>query len=86
VAEADALLAGIATGADTPVPAGPRGLSRREHEVLCLVVEGRSNQEIAEALCISLRTAQTHVAHILTKLGVESRTAAATRAVREGWV
>jgi non-specific serine/threonine protein kinase len=86
VAEADALLAGSATGADTPVPAGPRGLSRREHEVLCLVVEGRSNQEIAEALCISLRTAQTHVAHILTKLGVESRTAAATRAVREGWV
>ena len=49
------------------------------------MVEGRANQEIADALGISLRTAQTHVAHILAKLDVDSRTAAATRAVaRDG--
>jgi two-component system, NarL family, response regulator LiaR len=54
--------------------------------VLRLVVGGQSNQKIADALNIGLRTVQTHVAHILTKLGVASRTAAATRAVREGWV
>jgi DNA-binding CsgD family transcriptional regulator len=86
VAEADALMAEIATGAVAPIPAAPHGLTLREHEVLRLVVDGRSNQEIADALCISLRTAQTHVAHILTKLGVDSRTAAATLAVRESWL
>ncbi|HUG16204.1 MAG TPA: tetratricopeptide repeat protein [Thermomicrobiales bacterium] len=60
------------------------GLSRREVEVLRLLVEGRSNQEIAEALFISPHTAAKHVANIMGKLAVESRTAAATWAVRHG--
>lgn len=60
------------------------GLSRRELEVLRLVVEGRSNQEIAAELFISPRTATNHVVNIMNKLGVESRTAAATWAVRHG--
>lgn len=86
VAEADRLLGALAADTSSLTAAAPHPLSPREQAVLRLVVEGRSNQEIADALCISLRTAQTHIAHILTKLGVASRTAAATRAVREGWV
>ena len=57
-------------------------LSAREREVLRLIVEGLSDPEIAEALSIGRRTVNTHVAGILNKLGVGSRTAAATYAVR----
>ncbi len=64
----------------------PDGLSRREREVLRLVVEGYSNAEIAQALFIGERTARTHVASILAKLGVSTRTAAATHAVRNNLV
>ncbi|MBA2754246.1 MAG: tetratricopeptide repeat protein, partial [Chloroflexia bacterium] len=64
----------------------PSDLTARELEVLRLLVEGRSNPEIGEALFISPRTAQTHVTHILAKLGVTSRTEAAARAVRDGLV
>ena len=60
------------------------GLSRRELEVLRLLVEGTSNQEIAAALSISPHTAANHVTNIMNKLAVESRTAAATWAVRNG--
>ncbi|MEU2351298.1 response regulator transcription factor [Modestobacter sp. NPDC049651] len=66
--------------------AGVGGLTAREREVLVLVGEGRSNQEIADALWISERTARTHVSHLLQKLGVASRTQAALLAVREGLV
>jgi DNA-binding NarL/FixJ family response regulator len=51
---------------------------------LRLLAEGHSNPEIASALYISPRTASHHVTSILAKLGVESRTAAATYAVRHG--
>jgi predicted ATPase/DNA-binding CsgD family transcriptional regulator len=61
-------------------------LTPREREVLRLLVGGRSNREIAEALYVSHRTATTHVTNILTKLGVESRTEAAALAVRRGLV
>ncbi len=63
-----------------------RGLTRRELEVLRLLVAGRSNPAIGEALFISSRTAQTHVTAILAKLGVASRTEAAAVAVRDGLV
>jgi non-specific serine/threonine protein kinase len=58
----------------------------REAEVLRLICAGRSNREISETLFISERTAQTHVQHILDKLGVRSRTAAAVRAAELGLV
>ena len=61
-------------------------LTSREIEVLGLVAEGRSNRAVAEALGISHRTAAVHVVNILNKLGLDSRTAAATYAVRQGIV
>lgn len=62
----------------------PAGLSSREVEVLRLVVQGYSDQDIATALFISRRTASTHVQHIFNKLGVSSRAAAAAWAVHNG--
>ena len=58
------------------------GLTPREVDVLRLVVDGRTNREIAEQLFISHRTARAHVASILAKLDVPSRAAAASYAVR----
>jgi DNA-binding NarL/FixJ family response regulator len=49
-------------------------LSARELEVAALVAAGRSNKEIAAELFLSERTAQNHVQHILTKLGMSNRT------------
>jgi DNA-binding NarL/FixJ family response regulator len=62
------------------------GLTPREIEVLRLLVTGQSNPQIAETLFISPRTATTHVTNILAKLGVESRTEAAARAIRQGLI
>jgi non-specific serine/threonine protein kinase len=67
-------------------PATRHGLTQREREVLRLLVEGHSDREIAEALGIGRRTAETHVAGILNKLGLDSRTAVAAYAVRHGLV
>ena len=63
-----------------------RELSSREREVLVLVAQGKSNQEIAHVLVISERTARTHVSHVLGKLGLESRVQAALWAIRNGLV
>ena len=64
--------------------ADPFGLTSRERDVLALVAEGYTNRRIAETLFISESTAGVHVSHILAKLGVETRTEAATVAVRLG--
>jgi len=61
-------------------------LTAREKEVLVLVAEGQSNKDIARHLDISERTARTHVSHLLTKMGLTSRTQAALLAVKEGLV
>lgn len=63
---------------------GPTALTVRELEVLRLLAEGASNGEIGDQLFISGRTASVHVSHILDKLGVTSRTAAATVAHKAG--
>jgi DNA-binding CsgD family transcriptional regulator len=62
------------------------GLTEREHSVLALVAEGRTNRQIGEALFISEKTASVHVSRILSKLGVRSRVEAATAAHRLGLV
>jgi DNA-binding NarL/FixJ family response regulator len=70
------------------VPAGPRGRTRanpagltaRQLEVLALVAKGLTNAEIADRLVVSPRTAEHHVAAVLTKLGAETRRDAARRA------
>ena len=61
-------------------------LSERELEVLKLATKGLSNQDIAEKLCLSVRTVQAHLGHIFNKLQVSSRTEAVVRALKEGWV
>ncbi len=62
------------------------GLTPREQEVLRLVVEGHADKEIAAVLAISAQTVAKHVGHILRKLDVPSRTAAATLATRRGLI
>jgi predicted ATPase/DNA-binding CsgD family transcriptional regulator len=72
------------TDPDVPADMVGAGLTARELEVLRLIVEGHSNAEIAEMLYISPRTASTHVGRILQKLGVSSRAAATSYALRHG--
>ncbi|MFN2525831.1 MAG: HD domain-containing phosphohydrolase [Actinomycetota bacterium] len=62
---------------ERPRRALPRGLSQRELEVLRLVAKGYSNPAIADRLSISRRTAEHHVQHIYTKIGVSTRPGAA---------
>lgn len=62
----------------------PYGLTRREVEVLTLLVEGGSNPAIARALWLSPRTVGSHVERILEKLAAPTRAAAAAHATREG--
>ena len=57
-------------------------LTKRETEVLALLADGCSNEEIAQRLVISRRTAEHHVAHILSKLGLRSRAEAAAYVTR----
>lgn len=73
-------VANSARGAAQPI------LSERETEVVALVAQGMSNQEIADALFLSERTARTHVSHIISKLGLNSRIQVALWAIREGIV
>jgi DNA-binding NarL/FixJ family response regulator len=59
-------------------------LSEREREVLQLVAEGRSNKEVADLLCLSPATVETHRAHILQKLDVHNTAELVLYAVRRG--
>ncbi len=82
---ADALAPAEPAGLQIP-PSGtrPSPLTRREQEVAALVTRGLTNRQIAEELFIAERTADTHVEHILAKLGVGSRTQVATWVVEQG--
>ena len=68
----------IPAGPRTATRAHPMGLTRREHEVLDLIVDGRTNAEIAGQLFISAKTVDHHVSAVLAKLGVPDRNAAAS--------
>lgn len=74
------VVAQIADLETPPRPLEPRivPLTAREMQVAELVAQGRTNREIAQALTISMRTAESHVDHILTKLGLPNRTQVAT--------
>jgi DNA-binding NarL/FixJ family response regulator len=67
-----------------PTPTYPDGLTAREVEVLGLIAQGQSNQEIADTLFISPRTVAAHVANIFHKTHAANRAAAATYAARYG--
>jgi len=60
-------------------------LTERELEVLRLASKGITNKEIAEGLCLSVRTVQAHLGNIFSKLGVGSRTEAVLHGLRRGW-
>ena len=74
----------VRTGARPSTRQHPMGLTRREDEVLLLLCEGLSNDEIAVKLVVSGRTVDHHVSAILAKLGVSSRGAATAQARRLG--
>ena len=77
---------GVPNGARASTREHPLGLTRREAEVLLLLAEGLTNDEIAERLVLSTRTVDHHVSAVLTKLGVSSRGAAVAQAQRLGHV
>jgi LuxR family maltose regulon positive regulatory protein len=81
------VLTGFAPAENPPVQREtdhPSDLSVRESEILSLIAEGMSNQEIADRLVISITTVKTHTGNIYNKLGVTSRTRALARAEELG--
>ena len=70
----------------TKSPNNKYGLTKKELEVLSLIVDGLSNQEIAQKLVVSLSTTKAHVHSILQKLYLTDRTKAAVTALKEGLV
>lgn len=77
------LLTEVSTPSEAPPTTDP--LTERELDVLKLLAQGLSNQEIAGKLVISVTTVYTHVSNILSKLHLASRTQAALYAVRQGY-
>lgn len=61
-------------------------LTEREVDVLKLAAKGLKNQDIAQALTLSVRTVQTHLGNIFSKMSVGSRTEAVLEALRRGWI
>jgi DNA-binding NarL/FixJ family response regulator len=68
------------------LPLCARPLSERERQVLQLLADGKNNKQVAEALSIRLRTAETHRARIMLKLGVHSGAELVSRALRSGLI
>ena len=70
---------------DRPAPAeAPDGLTTREAEVLVLIAEGLTNQEIARRLHVSTATVKTHINNLFAKTGLKDRAQAVRYAYREG--
>ena len=88
LAEAQSIAAGLSTavrpGVASRPPVMPFDLTRRELEVLGLAATGQTDRQIAEALFLSPRTVQHHMANVLSKLAVSSRTAAVATAQSAG--
>ena len=69
-----------------PRSIGMARLTAREHDVVRLVTDGRTNDEIGAALGIGSKTVETHLSRIFERFGISSRAELAARAVREGWL
>jgi DNA-binding NarL/FixJ family response regulator len=80
----------LVRGAPAPAPApapsdlGPQGLTKREVDVVRLVADGLSNQQIARRLVVSEATVKTHLNHVLSKLDVDGRPGLVAWAWRHG--
>jgi len=74
----------IALGRHHPESGGHSELSSREREVLQLIAEGLSNKEIAVSLHLSVRTVDSHRAHLMDKLGIHKVSGLVRYAIREG--
>ena len=85
-AEGSAVLTDLLVGAPPTAQPEPGTLTPRERDVLRMLVAGKTDREIADALYVSRRTVTTHTSNLFAKLGVASRTEAAARAVRDGLV
>jgi DNA-binding NarL/FixJ family response regulator len=77
---------GLAFAVRPPAAASQVRLSERELDVVRLVVDGRSNDEIASRLGIGPKTVESHLRRLFERLDIASRTELATRALREGWL
>jgi DNA-binding NarL/FixJ family response regulator len=77
-----ALLSDLAGGIAAPSASTrlPNGITAREGEVLWLIAAGRTNQEIADDLVLSVRTVERHISTIYEKLGLHGRSARASAA------
>ena len=85
LAEARLLLRSFATSRPRSVESsGNDALSDREREVAILVARGLTNRQIADELIITRKTVETHVSHLLAKLGLVSRVQIATWGLRHG--
>lgn len=79
--------AGPSSVPPTPkAPAYPAGLTAREVEVLRLVAQGMTNEQMAKQLVISPRTVNTHLTSIFSKIGVSTRSAATRYAIEHNFV
>lgn len=74
----------VETGSDKAE--GGESLSAREMEVMKLAAKGMSNKDIAEDLCLTVRTVKAHLSNTFAKLGVASRTEAILKGLRDGWL
>jgi LuxR family transcriptional regulator, maltose regulon positive regulatory protein len=74
------------TPAVVEIPEGLTSLTRRELDILALLSDGKSNQEIADERVLALSTVKKHVSNILNKLGVTNRTQAVMLAKKVGWL
>jgi DNA-binding NarL/FixJ family response regulator len=75
--------------ADSPPPSleeGPDSLTKRQIEVLQLMAQGQTNQEIADRMCITERTVKHHISEILQKLHLRNRVQVVAYAVRTGMI
>jgi DNA-binding NarL/FixJ family response regulator len=79
-AAAGGMAFGVRPGRDRP------RVSPRELEVVRLVVDGRSNDEVGAALGIGVKTVETHLRRLFERFEIRSRTELAARALREGWL